>query len=136
MSEKIDKQNWSGDTVLMVSRKTFPMMQTKKALNDNVIDIWLPGILGFYYRCQKKVKEIVESSTFNNIILICVVVNTAMLASDGFNLSHGVTNTFNDLNIAFTVIFAIEMLMKIFGYGTESIIILFYSNNNLCYRLC
>ena len=111
------------------------MMQTKEALNDNEIDIWLPGIQGSYYQLRKKVKAIVESSMFNNIILICVVVNTAMLASDGFNLSQNVTDIFNTLNIAFTVIFTVEMLLKIFGYGSDRKKRLPFHNNNLLYRI-
>lgn len=48
--------------------------------------------------------------------MLCVFINTIILAMDGY-IETGNYSIFKTLNITFTVIFGVEMLIKIIGFG-------------------
>lgn len=58
-----------------------------------------------------------ESKFFGNLMTAFVILNTLVLATD----HHGIATEWSDinteLNFAFTIIFAFEMALKLFGMG-------------------
>ena len=59
--------------------------------------------------------EVVISTTFNLVISILILINTAIMASDHYPMAPDHV-TFNEVsNIVLTSIFAVEMVMKLIG---------------------
>lgn len=87
------------------------------ALNVQERDLWIPGMYGLYCEVRRRARQFAGSDLFNNFILICVIINTIILASDGLVTDDATSNAFDDLNMAFTIVFIVEMALKIFGFG-------------------
>lgn len=64
-------------------------------------------------------RQFTGADLFNNFIIFCVIFNTFILASEGLITDESTTSLFDDLNMAFTIIFIVEMGLKIFGFGIE-----------------
>ncbi|CAK85661.1 unnamed protein product (macronuclear) [Paramecium tetraurelia] len=94
------------------------MNQIMLALNYtiNIYEIWLPGISGIFKVFRVKLQNLIQSEYFNRLINFCVACNTIVLALDGL-----VTNDklLSDLNLAFTIIFIIELGFKLIGLGVK-----------------
>jgi len=114
----VTSKNWSGDNVLRLTNSQLAIDKIKKALNRQDFDIWRPGVGGILHAGKRRIQQAVESSWFNNIVLISVLLNTVILASQGL-VSDGSTlsSVFSDLNFTFTIIFTIEMVFKIIALG-------------------
>lgn len=95
-----------------------------KALNSRSYDkeIWLIGFKGKFRLFQKHLLRFIEGKIFDNSMIICVLFNTVILAMDGLFTDVDTTALFTKLNLAFTVIFSIEMGSKIMGYGMKGYI--------------
>lgn len=116
-NKAIDKYNWSGNQIM--STGSFTLSQTKKVisgLNLQKRDIWKSGFDGFVYTCRRYSRDFVESSPINGFLMLCVFLNTLMLAMDGLAPDSWI-EIFSYMNIAFTTIFTIEMTIKLFGLG-------------------
>lgn len=114
-------KNWSGDSVLRLTNSQLAIDKIKKALNKQDWDIWRPGTMGIMHAARRKIRVIVDSSWFNNLVLISVLLNTVILASQGL-VSDGSTlaSVFSDFNFTFTIIFTIEMVLKMIALGLIS----------------
>ena len=55
-----------------------------------------------------------------DLIFLCVGINTIILILDGLTIDSNHSATIKNLNIVFIVIYAIESLLKIFGFGLSS----------------
>lgn len=56
---------------------------------DTDIEIWKKGVFGLSKVFQNKLKVIISSNFYDNIIMFCVFFNTLILALDGSVDSHG-----------------------------------------------
>ena len=61
-------------------------------------------------------KYLALTKQFDLFIMLCVFLNTIILAVDGY-IETSDYSIFTTLNITFTIIFGIEMLIKIIGFG-------------------
>ncbi|CAI2366067.1 unnamed protein product [Moneuplotes crassus] len=62
----------------------------------------------------------VRSSFFENFMTLCVTLNTLILAIDHYGIDPEVERSFNNINTVFTVVFCIEMALKILGLGIRN----------------
>lgn len=119
-SKLIEKYNWSGNQIM--STGSFTVSQTQKvisALNKQKLDIWKRGCSGFIYTCRRYCREFVDTSLINGFLMVCVFLNTLMLAMDGLAPDSWADLFFN-LNLAFTTVFTVEMTIKLFGLGIKN----------------
>jgi len=116
-SDVVGFNNWSGDNILSSTKVDFATEKAKKALNNQDYDIWRPGYWGVLHAMRRQIKFFVESDIFNNFILISVVLNTVVLATQGLVSGDRATNITNNANLAFTIIFTIEMGLKLIALG-------------------
>jgi hypothetical protein len=118
-NEEIGRFNWSGNQLFSLSK--FTDTQTEKcinALNTQVTEIWMQGFSGFDKVLRRYSREIIESNFVNNFLMSCVFVNTIMMALDG--LSPPSWDPYlTQSNFAFTIIFTLETLLKLYGYGLK-----------------
>lgn len=66
---------------------------------------------------KDNIKKLVENDLFVFFIIVCILSNTVILALDKHPQSETHESLLNTLNLSFTVIFSLEMLLKIFGLG-------------------
>jgi hypothetical protein len=113
----INKFNWSGNQIMAPHQFTFSQTdKTIDSLNFQRLDIWKKGWEGCIYTVRRYAREFVNSGPINFFLLSCVFLNTIILALDGLTPDSW-TEFFNNLNLAFTAIFAAEMALKLFGLG-------------------
>ena len=65
------------------------------------------------------VKDFATSDLFDNLMMLCVFLNTVVLSLDGLVQEEELLNTFN---FWFTIIFAVELGLKIIGLGVKEYI--------------
>ena len=64
-------------------------------------------------------RTIINKPWFSPLIFALILANTAVLASERHGMSPGFKKTLDDLNLSFTLIFAIEVLLKGYGLGIQ-----------------
>jgi hypothetical protein len=74
---------------------------------------------------SNKVEKLVTSQLFNRIIVILILFNTMFLASEHYGQPHWLHEAQDIANLLFTIVFALEMVLKIFGLGLQE-----YVNDN------
>jgi voltage-dependent calcium channel L type alpha-1D len=63
------------------------------------------------------VEELVGLAWFERIIIGLILLNTLSLASEHYEEEAAVTETNIVANLFFTIIFAVEMVLKLYGLG-------------------
>jgi voltage-dependent calcium channel L type alpha-1S len=61
--------------------------------------------------------KISNSSIFDKIILVCIIINSIILLIKYYNQSDTESSIFETINLAFTIIFSLEAILKIVGNG-------------------
>lgn len=115
----IEKYNWSGNNLM--PPYSFTLSQTDKtidALNHQKLDIWLSGCKGFILTSKRYCREFVDSSFINTFLMVSVFLNTLILGADGL-APDSWADAFTNMNLAFTIIFTCEMLLKMYGLGLK-----------------
>ncbi|KAL4431572.1 hypothetical protein ABPG74_017277 [Tetrahymena malaccensis] len=74
------------------------------------------GIIGIIQAFRRRVKRFVMHSVFENFIMLCVLLNTVVLCMDGI-VPASASHILDTFNLIFTIIFAIDMGLKIIGMG-------------------
>ena len=86
----------------------------KKIIVKSIFDIKKPEWL---VKSSNRMEQICETIIFENTIIILILLNTVSLASEHYEEAYAVTRTNEIANLFFTVIFAVEMVMKLYGFG-------------------
>ncbi len=76
-------------------------------------------MMGVIHGLRRQAKAFSSTSIFIGVIMMSVFLNTLILCCNGLVTSTSVNAIFNQFNTAFTIIFALEMAIKVFGYGVE-----------------
>lgn len=116
-TEEISKFNFSGNDIC--KKKTFYKSKQTRVLRDlnfYTFNIWLVGFKGMVTLSRKYCSVFVESFFIDNFLMLCVFGNTIILGMDGLVSSSAETLLVN-LNLTFTVIFSVEMIIKLYGFG-------------------
>lgn len=75
--------------------------------------------MGFLLVVQRLILNFTKSGSFNFSMNLAVGINTIILALDGL-VPDSSTDTLNSFNFAFTIIFTIELGIKLIGMGPVS----------------
>lgn len=70
-------------------------------------------------KASKAIEDIVENDKFTNMITAFIVLNTLFLSCEQYDQPEYLTKASDIANYIFTVIFALEMCLKIFGLGIK-----------------
>lgn len=60
-----------------------------------------------------------ESDFFDFLIMACIIINTAIMASEEVDMSEQREKTIEQANVVFVLIFSIEMVLKLVGLGVR-----------------
>jgi hypothetical protein len=85
--------------------------------NLNESRVWPKGFHGYFKRFRVTLKRIMRSSVVDNFMTFSVFANTIILAIDHYGIEESVTNLLTNFNLFFTIVFALEMFLKIFAIG-------------------
>lgn len=69
---------------------------------------------------SEKCNQICDSKEFEKSIIVLICINTLFLASEHYDPPQWLVSLSDIANLFFTVIFLVEMLMKIIGFGCKS----------------
>eukprot|EP01062_Namystynia_karyoxenos_P002769 TRINITY_DN1097_c0_g2_i1.p1 TRINITY_DN1097_c0_g2~~TRINITY_DN1097_c0_g2_i1.p1 ORF type:complete len:2446 (+),score=704.96 TRINITY_DN1097_c0_g2_i1:141-7478(+) len=68
-------------------------------------------------RLRRAVRRMLHHSHFNTVIIVCILLNAMALAVDHHGQSSELEKTLDTANVVFTVIFALECVLKLVGLG-------------------
>ena len=63
---------------------------------------------------------LVSSKIFSNFMLLCVFLNTVVLAMDGLYFDQNILDFLRTSNLFFVYLFTFEMALKICAFGVRS----------------
>lgn len=69
-----------------------------------------------------KVETIVEDPRFSNFIIAFICLNTTLLAAEHYDMPGWLKSVSDVCNIIFTLVFFVEMVLKLFGLGIKKYI--------------
>lgn len=104
---------WSGQQVQIDLDPNYAVWLTK---NLNSIRTWHHGIKGEIDCLRHMVKKFIGSAITDNIMNFIIIVNTVSLALVRYNQPVSEVYALDQLNLAFTVIFTVELLLKLFAF--------------------
>lgn len=79
-------------------------------------EMWEGGLFGLVAAFRRVVRNFSLSKQFDNMIMLCVLMNTIILTLDGLVSPEG-EQILNQFNFSFTIIFTIDMGLKLVGMG-------------------
>jgi hypothetical protein len=68
---------------------------------------------------SNKVEQFIEMPSFSRLIIILILLNTVFLASEHYGQPGWLHTAQDKANLVFTIIFAVEMVLKLFGLGLK-----------------
>lgn len=68
-------------------------------------------------QCFRGFFRFTNSSVFNGSITLCIILNTVVLALDRYPITKSETFLLEMLNLVFSLIFFLEMIIKLIGLG-------------------
>ena len=81
------------------------------------IRVWPYGFYGYVKRWRVLLKRIMRHSVIENTMTLCVFANTIILALDHYGIDPATSNILSAFNTFFTIIFSVEMFLKILAVG-------------------
>ena len=122
---------WSGEEVFGYSQEfyqyssegTHLVKRLRKVLNSlnytkKNYDIWESGLMGKWLSIRKNVRYLVDSANFMKMMMFFVLINAILLSINGIiQLTPADSSRLLTVNIIFTMIFTIEVLLKVIGLG-------------------
>jgi len=117
--KQIERFNWSGNQIM--TNASFSLTQTEKSidsLNLQKLDIWMTGWYGLFYTSRRYFREFVDSGPINLLLMFSVFANTLTLAADGLTPASW-ESYLNTVNLSFTILFTVEAVFKLYGYGIK-----------------
>jgi len=85
----------------------------------NKVRVWPYGISGFIKKFRTLLKMFVNLSIFDTSMTVCVLLNTAAMASDYYGIPPEESAILDLMNNTFTWIFIFEMCIKLLAIGVE-----------------
>ena len=105
--------NGSGDSP---ERRNSASEKVKKEKKKGICDFKLPQPI---VDLSNKVEDLVGNEIFNRIIIFFIIINMLFLASEHYAQPDELTTAGEIANFFFTIIFTLEMLLKLFGLGLK-----------------
>ena len=66
---------------------------------------------------RDKFSQFAQHPVFEIAIIVCIVLNTIVLAMTWYGMDQNIIDVLEILNYIFTVIYTIEMIIKLIGFG-------------------
>ena len=96
----------------------FDPYKTRIALDSlNQIRIWPHGFYGYFKRWRTLLKKIMKGALVENLMTLLVFSNTIILSMDHYGIDPDTQSVLTSFNTFFTIIFAVEMFLKIAAIG-------------------
>ena len=86
-------------------------------IKDEEYEIYMKGIMGIITVIRKKTLLFITRPIYDNAMLLLVIANTLTLSLNG--IVDTTQPEFIKMNMAFSIAFAIDLVLKIFAYGFD-----------------
>lgn len=86
----------------------------KKIKKKGIFDFNLPA---WFVKLSNNLEKLAETSYFEKFVIVLICCNTVTLASEYYEQVEWLTDVQSILNYFFTVVFAMEMIIKMIGFG-------------------
>lgn len=84
-------------------------------MKNEEYEVHIKGLLGMLRVLRKKLFLVVSHPAYDNIVLLVVFLNTALMSLSGYVPTDD--PPYSNLNEAFTYLFIIDLSLKLFAYG-------------------
>ena len=108
---------WSGQDVIPDHLNYIKSAWIIAQINNN--RVWPIGFQGLKKRLRTLLKQLVKSSFFDSIMTFAVLLNTITLSIDHYGIEPEVQMILKISNDYFTIIFIIEMALKLLAVGVK-----------------
>ena len=105
---------WSGQEVRPSSDADAAAFITE-SLNE--IKFFPRGSKGIFSKIRYYIKYAITNTITQQLLMVCVIINTIILSLDRYNQPSQEEYICQTINTGFTIVFALEMALKIFGIG-------------------
>lgn len=72
-----------------------------------------------FYNLRTRCKEIADDETFENVVVLAILLNVCVLAMDHYPMSDSNKSLYKATNTGFLMFFTIEIVIKMIGYGAK-----------------
>ena len=107
---------WSGQDVISALEPYKANIYIEDLSN---IRVYRRDLLRKYHIITEFIKYVVKSPLVENFMTFWVVLNTLILAIDHYGIDPNTESLFNTFNLIFTIIFWVEMVLKLVGLGVK-----------------
>jgi len=73
-----------------------------------------------YSPFRQKVRDLVNHKNFEILVLICIFLNTIILAINWYDQSKYIDDILDYINYGFAIFFAFEALLKLIAFGVRT----------------
>ena len=85
----------------------------------SVVRVWPKGFNKYVKKVREVLKISVQNAAFENLMTLCVVMNTVVMSMDHYGIEKETEEAFSKLNAVFTYIFIYEMVVKLLAIGPK-----------------
>jgi hypothetical protein len=100
--KKVIQVEWSGQDIIT---ELEPLKVNIIMNSFNQIKVFRFGSFRPIFKVQHYLEAFCLHSAFENFLTLCVFLNTLILAIDHYGIDEGLEKIFNNMNLAFTIIF-------------------------------
>eukprot|EP01052_Picozoa_sp_SAG31_P023053 SAG31_NODE_1869_length_7028_cov_2.847164_4_plen_1132_part_00 len=116
-----NEEGWSSDAILSKSMTTQMFCARGRILHNETLLLQVGVTSGdtIYIETsatRKYFKTIVQSFYFNSFFMLCILLNTAVLAMDHHGMSSTLANALDWTNWVLTLLFTIEIVLKLIAF--------------------
>ncbi len=116
LAEGVDRDNGRTRGIYqMASEEYYELAVTPKKLNRCQTSFGC--IAKFFTTCQVHLEALVDHNMFQRFILFCILINTFSMGIEYHDQPELLTKTVEVSNLVFSIIFLIEMILKLSAYG-------------------
>jgi len=109
-----DTTEWSGQDIM----PRFDPYKARAAIDSlDSIRVWPYSVHGLAKRIRVLLKYIMNSMIVDNLMTLLVLGNTVVLGLGYYNAPDEITDFCTSANVFFTIVFAVEMVLKIIAVG-------------------
>lgn len=115
LAKKRKKPFWSGQDVLEIGLNNELSEWVVERIN--AVRVWPYGWFGYLKKARCLLKMIVRHKLFDNLMTLCVLLNTIVMGMEHYNMSPEMIEFTTMANDTFTYIFIVEMAAKLLAIG-------------------
>ena len=113
-SKSPNRVEWSGQDIKIEFDPYFANTIIRDISGFRVLPYWPFGMLA---RFRGWITNIIHNQYFENLMMLIVAINVVVLSFERYGISESASETLSNLNFMFSIIFIIELVLKLIDLG-------------------